>query len=274
MICRILEQKDAIRQVLRTDSKSRHLCPSWQDIEVLESLQAHFTDSLLGENCATVSAIAAVLHILKTDVLADSVDDSTLTSDIKKRILEYMENKYEPEDIKILVNVTSYLDPRFCITYIDGDIEEIRAKIVDEGVLLVESLNQTSSANSDDQPPPAKKRKLGSWLVKARATATVTVQQADEPVTPEQKVKDEMKHYEHAIRVDPDCNPLDWWKVNATNYVVLSQLAKKCLCINASSSASERVFSTAGHIVSKKCILLKPDMVNMLVFLSKNCKLI
>ena len=176
MICRILEQKDAIRQVLRTDSKSRHLCPSWQDIEVLESLQADFTDSLLGENCVTVSAIAAVLHILKTDVLADSVDDSTLTSDIKKRILEYMENKYEPEDIKILVNVTSYLDPRFCITYIDGDIEEIRAKIVDEGVLLVESLNQTSSANSDDQPPPAKKRKLGSWLVKARATATVTVQ--------------------------------------------------------------------------------------------------
>ena len=61
-------------------------------------------------HCVTLSAIAAVLHILKTDVLADSVDDSTLTSDIKKRILEYIENKYEPEDIKTLVNVTSYLD--------------------------------------------------------------------------------------------------------------------------------------------------------------------
>ena len=94
MISCILEQKDAIRQVLRADSKSRHLCPSWEDIEVLESLQAaigslyDFTDSLSGEHCVSVSAIAAVLHILKT---AECVDDSTLTSDIKKRILECME---------------------------------------------------------------------------------------------------------------------------------------------------------------------------------------
>ena len=64
MICRILEQKDAIRQVLRTDSKSRHLCPSWQDIEVLESLQAaigpldDFTDSL----CNSVGYSSSVTY--------------------------------------------------------------------------------------------------------------------------------------------------------------------------------------------------------------------
>ena len=52
MINCILEQKDAIKQVLRADSKTRHLCPTWQDVDVLESLQAaivpldDFTDSL------------------------------------------------------------------------------------------------------------------------------------------------------------------------------------------------------------------------------------
>ena len=40
MIDCILEQKDAIKQILRADSRTRHLCPTWQDMDVLESLQA------------------------------------------------------------------------------------------------------------------------------------------------------------------------------------------------------------------------------------------
>ena len=64
----ILKQKDAIK-VLRADSKTRHLCSTWQHIDVLVPLD-DFTDSLSGENSVTVSAINAVLHILKTDVLA------------------------------------------------------------------------------------------------------------------------------------------------------------------------------------------------------------
>ncbi len=276
MISRILEQKDAIRQVLRTDPKLRHLSPTWQDFDILESVQAatgpliDFTDSLSGENSVTVSAIVAVLHIFKTDILAPSDDDTTLTSNIKSQILRYMENKYEPEGIKTLVQVTSYLDPRFCTTYINhDDLEKIKTRILDEGVAIA-SLQQSTSDNpsSEDQLHHAKKTKLGSWLVKAHAAATE--QNIDNPATNEDKVKKEMELYEHTIRVHPDCNPLDWWKVNTTNYVILSHLAKKYLCVNASSCASERVFSASGHIVSKKRTLLKPDIVNMLVFLSKN----
>ena len=48
----------------------------------------------------------------------------------------------------------------------------------------------------------------------------------------------------------------------------MAKLAQKYLCVCASSSPSERIFSCSGHIVSKnwKRTLLKPDKVNMLVY--------
>lgn len=50
MIARVPEQEKAIAKVLSADKKTRHLTPSWQDIDVLESLNplADFTDALSG----------------------------------------------------------------------------------------------------------------------------------------------------------------------------------------------------------------------------------
>jgi hypothetical protein len=54
MISRVLRNKKAIRRVLRNDKKASHLVPSWQDLEVLECINAalaqlkEFTDVLSG----------------------------------------------------------------------------------------------------------------------------------------------------------------------------------------------------------------------------------
>ena len=53
---------------------------------------ANFTDMLSGEEQVTLSAVRAVLHILMTEVLADSSGDTMLTSDMKSSILDYMES--------------------------------------------------------------------------------------------------------------------------------------------------------------------------------------
>ena len=67
-------------------------------------------------------------------------------------------------------------------------------------------------------------------------------------------------------------DPLAWWKNNAVRFPLLSVLAKKYLCVCATSTASERVFSTAGNVVTSTRNLLKPEKVDMLVFLAKNLK--
>ncbi len=69
MIERFLEQEAAITKVLSADKKSRHLVSTWQDIEVLESIQKalkplqDFTDALSGEEYVTISYVRPVLHL-------------------------------------------------------------------------------------------------------------------------------------------------------------------------------------------------------------------
>ena len=88
--------------------------------------------------------------------------------------------------------------------------------------------------------------KLSSWL-KSSKQASPT-----DTVTTEEKVNREVTAYEKLPRADVEFHPLNWWCVHASIYPVLAVLAKKYLCIPASSCASEWVFSMFGHIVSKK----------------------
>ena len=68
----------------------------------------------------------------------------------------------------------------------------------------------------------------------------------------------------------PDTNPLVWWKANQGRYPHLSKLAKQLLCIPGTSVPSERVFSVSGTITSPKRNCIKPENVDMLIFLNKN----
>ena len=82
------------------------------------------------------------------------------------------------------------------------------------------------------------------------------------------RVSKEIGRYLQAPQQDSTEDPLEWWKANAISYPALSRLSKQYLCISATSSASERLFSTAGNVVTKKRSLLKPEKVDMLVFLA------
>ena len=71
---------------------------------------------------------------------------------------------------------------------------------------------------------------------------------------------------------DYEDSPFDWWKRESCRLTMLSQVqvARKYLCVNATSVASERIFSLGGNIVTKKRSCMKPHTVNELVFLGKN----
>ena len=62
-------------------------------------------------------------------------------------------------------------------------------------------------------------------------------------------------------------NPLDWWKLNAGKYPILSSIARRILCVPATSAPCERLFSYAGLTISNDRNRLLPENAEEFLFL-------
>jgi hypothetical protein len=88
-----------------------------------------------------------------------------------------------------------------------------------------------------------------------------------------ERIRGEIVSYreEDNLPLDSEASdPLLWWKARADKYPLLSKYAKLLLGVPATSVASERVFSTAGDVVTAQRACLTGDQVDMLVFLKHN----
>jgi hypothetical protein len=89
------------------------------------------------------------------------------------------------------------------------------------------------------------------------------------PPTP---AHDEIAEYLQIEEIDFESNPFDWWHEHQEKYPILSYLAKKYLSVNACSTASERLFSDAGNLLTVKRTRISPKLFNRLMFLKRNAK--
>jgi hypothetical protein len=89
----------------------------------------------------------------------------------------------------------------------------------------------------------------------------------------EDLISNEIRRYQSdkGLKVQTDgcynC-PLEWWRVNPKEYPNIWKVAEQFLAIPEMSAPSERVFSSAANIVDKKRVRLKPENVDLLVFMS------
>ena len=69
-----------------------------------------------------------------------------------------------------------------------------------------------------------------------------------------------------------EVDALVWWKSNQFRFLVIADLAKKYLGVQASSAGPERMFSIAGHIFAEKRRKLGVRTFSDLVVLKLNEK--
>ena len=61
---------------------------------------------------------------------------------------------------------------------------------------------------------------------------------------------DVIEKYIHLPQCSSDINPVEWWKLNANSYPVLSKIARDYLAGQATSVPVEEVFSSGSDVVS------------------------
>ncbi|KAL3872287.1 hypothetical protein ACJMK2_040221 [Sinanodonta woodiana] len=231
--------------------------------------------------------------------------DSALVKAVKVAISQDLEKRYNDKDTQQFLLQSCALDPRFrALTDVDDATRiQIYASIVMQTVKVNECETVVKTEKTDElthvlpsslpplpQLPPIQVTERDNIPA---ATAKVEV---DEPPVKKGALEDLFGDV-YVFKVEPSKslfqradaeitryrnetssihigdNPLMWWKVNETSFPLLAKLAKMLLTIPATSVPSERVFSTAGDVVSAQRASLTGENVDILIFLKKNMKL-
>ena len=130
-------------------------------------------------------------------------------------------------------------------------------------------LTTTQSAITKEEPITGGDQK--SALEDILGDVYVVAMQPSDSATRMQRVEAEVSKYRDLVPpLDLKSSPLKWWKDHQDEFPNLAGLARQVLCVPGTSVPSERVFSTAGDVVTSQRATLHPDNVDKLIFLKHN----
>lgn len=240
-------------------------------VRVLEPLEI-LCEHMCGETYVTSSALWPVYRKLKENIdVAEETengqdnednDNSASEQEINKIIVGALDEHYMQPNTKKLLQIATFLDPRFKEEYIES-CEEVVAFVKDEA-LAVKLDNDTTDKRIPDSINVNERKGLAAILKPSASRKCANSKSTAE------MVEDEIEGYKRRAPIDLNDSPLVWWKSHSAALPRLATLAKKYLCLTGTSVPSERVFSCAGNIVTDTRSCLSPEHTNELVFLAMN----
>lgn len=220
------------------------------------------------EKNPTISVVAPLHAQLLRDTTSTE-EDSPLVRETKGAINQDLSKRYQSEVVKDLLHMSSALDPRFkSILFLSPEeVQDTYAKLQSKAAALKEDdpCGDVQGDLEEEETCAAKKRKsalvdlLGQTFKKTSYVSSAT-----------SIAEKEIKQYQDAPSLPLTEDPLLWWKSQQHVFPLLSKLVHMHLCIPGTSVAAERVFSTAGDIISAQRSSLTPEHADQLLFLKKN----
>jgi hypothetical protein len=267
MLERLLKNRNPIRNVLAdrkitsaaTAQKLEITELEWTTMEMLVSLLKPLqvtTTLFCGDKLSPASMVRPLINkVIKNHLLPEAVDDDItkkFKAFISKQLQEHFNLQWkEGTSIVSAQQISSFLDPRF------KDLEDEPVPAMQAIHYHVRhSMELSTKMYKDDNTKHATKTAL-EFLYKQPAH-----RQSDE--------KSQFEGYLAEPQLRFDMDPYEWWKSREEKYPAIAALAKRYLCIPASSASAEKTFSRAGNIVTPKENCLLPENVNQLVFLYQN----
>nr|XP_054589704.1 E3 SUMO-protein ligase ZBED1-like [Nothobranchius furzeri] len=290
MITRLLEQRWPVTATLsdssvtHKDKKYLDLKPDqWSLLEELSEALKPFecaTVFMSGQTYTTISAIPPLVKGLLRSTLSADFQSAALQA-FKLTTVEQLQERWKFETsfsdtAPNTVVLAAALDPRFRrLKFLSPqEIFDVQGKI--QAMAFKErrevDMQQRSSSRTTSTSDAASKSTPGTLLDSLldsdgdEDSPGQVETSADENV----RVRNEVNSYFGEKNLAKEESPLKWWKENQDIYPMLARLARSYLSIPGTSTPSERLFSAAGNIASKKRASLSQEHVDMLTFLHCN----
>uniref|UniRef100_A0A8C4SKE9 BED-type domain-containing protein n=1 Tax=Erpetoichthys calabaricus TaxID=27687 RepID=A0A8C4SKE9_ERPCA len=227
--------------------------------------------NIMSEEATPTLSVIAPLHAQPLhETKAGFCGETALVREIKQAIHEDLAKRYTSVTDKNMLHISSSLDPRFkTLPFLSQDEQRLVdcVFIFFYGALMQNEEPDIPNEVLDDEGPPVPKKRNTSLLNLLGKTFTNA---RDVPKSAGTRAEEEMKKYLETPSLSLSEDPLTWWRSQETVFPLVAKLAKCYLCIPGTSVAAERVFSTAGDIVTAQRSMLTPEHVDQLLFLQKN----
>ena len=243
------------------------------------------------EEKASISSVLPILYGI-IDNLNIKDEDAFAIKEFKTVVTESIKRRWSLNDLCPILALSAVLDARFKQLKFLGDqkravidaltsnvtimaedqVDDIECNEQESSQLEVENVEDPAiSSTTDSQAildeggiPVAKRSK------KSALDVLLGPEECQEMFT----IQDELDMYLQVKPPSRKVNIFEWWKINEPRYPNIAKLAKSMLCVPATSTAAEQVFSAAGITVSKRRSCLKPENVDKILFLNKNLPLL
>lgn len=303
MVERLLVLKDVLT-LLKQDqvhgSKFVNLNPSqWNLLSDIAKFLKPFMAAqkvLEGEKYVTISLLCSIIHRIRASLTEAQIQPDN--SEYVTKMLNTLRTSFDQEwgsgvtdtafeehytlgprnrhkGFRPVHMVAHFIDPRMKNSSIFGD--EDKKKIVKEVLergkciateLYQEAIRLAPTPVDAAVPVAAAPRGFEDLLGLQRPDPPPAIAVAPQAAPDfEAQVQTELAIYGNEGALDIYSNPLEWWKERQGKMPVLSLLARRILCIPATSAPSERLFSVAGLTIANDRARLLPDNAADLIFL-------
>jgi len=275
MVCRFVELETSIRGTLGLlNNAPENLRPEeWTILKDLIKVLKPFEEStkaISGQKYMTASLVIVIVRGLFK--VYNSLKKTNLAPRVLHVVDKLIANMNERDGFKNLeksktLSRCTFLDPRFKhipFNHNDTLLNTTKNDIIEKTANIIRSKYteeyETVSLADVNTPPNSEQPSIwddiDSCVAKSTSIGTAT-----------SRAIVELQRYMEDSIISRHQDPLKWWKDHSYNYPNLSILAKNTLCHLGTSVPCERVFSSAGLVLSNRRCRLKSEKVNMLLFL-------
>ncbi|CAH1244377.1 ZBED1 [Branchiostoma lanceolatum] len=272
-----IRKKDQFKKLQRVDDDDFNKMETFVQVA---GLLYKMTTAMSTERRPTAGMVLPMMGKLRAH-FEPTQDDSPFAKSLKTAVQNDLKKRYQNNTEQDFLEEATALDARFK-TFCKG--EDVWERIADKITSITsikkepELLELHSESEMVDQVEVKKEPTEKEGAVHARKTALeeifldedeLVITHITPPVPIRVRVQNEILKYRETPKMKSSEDTVLFWENNSKDLPLLAAFARQYLTAQASSVASERIFSTAGDIVKAERACIDPDHVNHLIFLKK-----